>query len=57
MGLVFRRRKRLGRGRTLNVSGRGASVSQRAGRLTVSSRGRASVRLLPGLSFRLRLWK
>ncbi len=57
MGLVYFVRKRLGRGTHLTVSTGGASVSQRIGkRLTVNSRGRASLRLLPGLSFRFRLW-
>ena len=56
MGLIFRRRKRLPGGATLNVSTSGASVSKRVGRrLTVSSRGRASIRLGRGFSFRFRL--
>lgn len=53
MGLVFSRRKRLGRGVDLNLSKSGASVSKRAGRVTVNSRGRASVRLAKGLRFKL----
>jgi hypothetical protein len=52
MGFVFRKSLRLGRGRRLNLSSRGASVSQRIGRLTLSSRGGGSIRILPGLSFR-----
>lgn len=52
MGFRYRRRLRLGRGQWLNVSKRGASVSKRAGRVTVNSRGGGSVRILPGLSFR-----
>lgn len=55
MGFVFNRRKRIGRGRTLNVSKRGASVSQRAGRVTVNSRGRGSIRIAKGLSFRFKI--
>lgn len=55
MGLIFRRRKSLGRGTTLNVSGSGARVSKRTGRVTVNSRGRVSVRLLPGLAWRFKL--
>lgn len=55
MGLIFRRRKSLGKGTILNVSNRGASVSKRAGRVTVNSRGRVSVRILPGLSWRFKL--
>ncbi|OIQ85132.1 hypothetical protein GALL_330260 [mine drainage metagenome] len=53
MGLVFRRRVNLGRSAHLNVSKSGVSASKRAGRVTVNSRGRVSVRVLPGLSFRL----
>jgi hypothetical protein len=36
----------------LNLRRRGVSASARVGRATVSSTGRVSVRLLPGLSFR-----
>lgn len=53
MGLVFRRSMRLGKGSRVNLSKRGVSVSQRAGRVTVNSRGRVTVRLLPGLSWRI----
>jgi Protein of unknown function (DUF4236) len=52
MGLVFRRSFSLGKGARLNLSKRGASVSQRLGRLTLNSRGGGSFRILPGLSFR-----
>jgi hypothetical protein len=52
MGFVFRKSFGLGRGTRLNISSRGASLSQRIGRLTLSSRGTGSVRILPGLSFR-----
>ncbi len=52
MGIQYRRRVKLGRNETLNVSTHGASVSKRAGRLTVNSRGGGSFRLLKGLSFR-----
>jgi Protein of unknown function (DUF4236) len=57
MGFVFRRSLGLGRGRRVNLSRSGASMSQRLGRVTLNSRGRGSVRLLPGLSFRFRLWR
>ena len=56
MGFVFRRRKRIGRNTHANISGTGVSVSHRRGPITISSRGRGSVRLLPGLSFRVKLW-
>jgi len=52
MGFVFRKSFGLGRGTRLHLSNSGASVSKRIGRLTVNSRGRGSIRLLPGLSFR-----
>ncbi|MHB1011232.1 MAG: DUF4236 domain-containing protein [Propionibacteriaceae bacterium] len=53
MGLIFRKRVRLSRTAHVNLSKSGASVSKRAGRVTVNSRGRVSVRVLPGLSFRV----
>lgn len=56
MGFSFQRRKRLGRSTTLNLSKSGASLSKRAGRTTLNSRGRGSVRLTKGLSFRFKLW-
>jgi hypothetical protein len=52
MGLTFRKSVGLGRGRHVNLSKRGASVSQRIGRVTVNSRGGGAIRILPGLSFR-----
>ena len=55
MGLVFYRRKRLGRSTFLNLSRSGASVSKRVGRLSLSSRGRGSIRLGKGLSWRFKL--
>ena len=53
MGLIFRRRVRVGRDSWANVSGSGVSVSKRVGRVTVNSRGRATVRLGRGISWRL----
>ena len=53
MGLIWSRRKKLGRTTTLNRARSGASVSKRFGRLTVSSRGRASIRLGKGFRFKL----
>lgn len=55
MGLVWRKRARIGRSSWLNLSKSGASMSRRAGRFTVSSRGRGSVRLGKGFSFRFKL--
>ena len=54
MGLIYRRRKRLGRSSWLNVSKRGASVSEKAGPVTVNSRGQVRVRLGRGLSWRIK---
>lgn len=56
MALQYRKRKSLGGGTRVNVSGSrrgvGLSVSQRVGPLTLNSRGRGSLRLAPGLSLR-----
>ena len=52
VGFVFNKRLRLGKGFALNLSKSGASVSKRIGRVTLSSNGRGSFRLFPGLSFR-----
>ncbi|HLS02177.1 MAG TPA: DUF4236 domain-containing protein [Beutenbergiaceae bacterium] len=49
---VFRRRIRIGKNLHLNVSKRGVGVSARVGRVTVNNRGRNSVRLFRGLSFK-----
>ena len=56
MGFSFQRRKRLGRSTFLNLSKSGASVSKRSGWMTVNSRGRGSIRIAKGLSFRFKLW-
>ena len=55
MGLVFRRRKRIGKGTFLNLSKSGASVSKRVGRVSLSSRGRGSIRLFKGMSYRFKI--
>ena len=55
MGLVFRSRRRIGKGMFLNLSRSGASVSKRVGRVSLSSRGRGSIRLFKGLSYRFKL--
>lgn len=53
MGLIYRRRVRTSRTTRLNISGHGVSESARAGRVTVNTRGRVTIRLAPGLSFRI----
>lgn len=55
MGFVFRKRARLGKKTHANVSTSGVSLSHRRGPVAINSRGRGSIRLLPGLSFRFRL--
>ncbi len=52
MGFIFRKRIRTGRNSWVNVSRSGASVSRRVGPVTVNSRGRVTVRLGRGLSWR-----
>jgi hypothetical protein len=53
MGLLFRKSKRLGRGVRLNVTQRGVSASARRGPFSVSSKGRVTIRLGKGFSFRI----
>ncbi|MCC3292460.1 DUF4236 domain-containing protein [Arthrobacter sp. zg-Y1110] len=53
MGLVFNRRRKIGKRTTLNASRRGISASTRIGPLTINSRGKASIRLGKGFSFKL----
>ena len=55
MGFIIRRRKRLTDSAAVSVTPHGASVSKRAGRVSVSSRGRGSVRIARGISFRFKL--
>jgi hypothetical protein len=52
MGFSYRKSVRAGKGRRVNLSKSGASVSQSVGPVTVNSRGRFSVRLARGLSYR-----
>ena len=53
MGFYLRKRVKLAKKAHLNISKSGVSASKRAGRVTLNSRGRVSVHVLPGLSFRL----
>lgn len=53
MGLIFNRRKALGKGANLNVSAKGASVSKKVGPVSVNSRGRASIRVGKGFRFKI----
>lgn len=52
MSLYVRKTAHLTPGVRLNVTKTGASMSKRVGRVSLNSRGRVSVRILPGLSFR-----
>jgi hypothetical protein len=52
MPVQYRRSKSLGAGTRLNVSKSGLSVSKRVGPLTLNSRGRGSLRIAPGFSYR-----
>lgn len=52
MGFSYRKRIRTGRRSWLNISKRGVSGSARLGPFTVNSRGRTSLRLGKGLSYR-----
>jgi len=52
MGFSYRKRIRTGRRSWLNISKRGVSGSARFGPFTVNSRGRTSLRLGKGLSYR-----
>jgi hypothetical protein len=53
MGLIWNRRKRIGKSTTMNLSKSGVSVSKKSGPLAVNSRGKASIRLGKGLRFKL----
>lgn len=55
MSLSWRKSKRVGKGLTLNMSKSGPSLSQRLGPFSVSSRGRVSLRLGKGLTWRGKL--
>lgn len=58
MSLSYRARRRLGDRTWLNLSKSGASVTHRiTDRITVNTRGRVTVRILPGLTWRARLWR
>lgn len=52
MGLLFSRRKKIGKNTTANLSKGGISLTRKAGPASINSRGRVTVRLGKGLSFR-----
>lgn len=52
MGFVFRKRLRATKRTGVNLSKSGASASRRGRRVTVNSKGKGSVRVGKGISFR-----
>ncbi|WP_200918454.1 DUF4236 domain-containing protein [Leifsonia sp. Leaf264] len=52
MGLIFRKSIKVGRRSRVNVSKSGVSASTRVGPFSVSSRGRVSLRIGKGFSWR-----
>lgn len=52
MGFQYRKRVRLGKNAWLNLSKSGVSSSFRVGPMTFNSRGRKSIRLGNGMSYR-----
>ena len=53
MGLIFRKSFRGPRGTRIHASKSGVSISRRFGPFTVSSRGHLTLRILPGVSWRI----
>lgn len=53
MGFRIQKRKSLGKGASMNLSKSGASVSKKVAGVTVNSRGKGSVRVAKGVSYRL----
>lgn len=52
MGLSLKKRIKIGKSTFLNVSKSGLSISQKAGPVTINSRGQISVNLGNGVSYR-----
>lgn len=52
MGLIFRKSVRVSKNTRVNVSKSGVSASSKVGPLTVNSRGRVTLKLGKGLSWR-----
>jgi hypothetical protein len=52
MPLYFRKRATINKTTHVNVSKSGMSVSKKIGPVTLNSRGRVTVRIMPGLTFR-----
>ena len=54
MGLIFRKRVKTSKNGSINLSKSGASYSHRIGPFTINSRGRISIRLGNGFSWRIK---
>ncbi|PZE23868.1 DUF4236 domain-containing protein [Curtobacterium sp. MCBD17_028] len=54
MGILFRSRRKVGSNLWLNLAKSGASLTARAGRASVNSRGRVTVRLAKGITWRIK---
>ncbi len=52
MGLIYRKTKRVGRNSRLNISKSGVSATTKLGPFTMNSRGRMTISLGRGLSWR-----
>jgi hypothetical protein len=55
MGIIYRRRIALSKTAHVNVSKSGVSATKKIGRVSLNTRGRGSIRLGKGLSFRFKL--
>lgn len=53
MGISYRKRIKIGDGTFLNLSKRGVSVSKKVGKITINSRGMATINLGNGLTYRI----
>ncbi len=54
MGLQFRKRIKLGKHLTLNISNHGVSVTKKIGKLTFGADGKKSIRLGKGFSYKFK---
>lgn len=53
MGLIFRKTKKLGRNTRAYATKSGVSVTRKFGPLSINSRGRVTLRLFKGMSWRI----
>lgn len=53
MGFSFRKTLKLGKNSNLNVSKSGISATQKVGPISINSRGKVTIRLGKGLTWRL----